>query len=97
MNTIVYKLNGTPLGFIRENKLYDFYGKALGWKTDDFIYNKNGRFAGRVYQIAENHFIIKFLLDLAPLSLPKQTIPDLLPQELNVAIPPNIDKIELQK
>lgn len=70
MDTFIYKSTGEPLGFIRENNLYDIHGKYLGWREGDFIWNSQGQFSGRMYVLNGFNYIIKFLLDLSPLPQP---------------------------
>lgn len=94
MDTQIYRTTGEPLGFIRNNNLYDIHGKALGWSQDMFVYNKNGLFCGRLFYLGGANYIIKFLLDLSPLPQLSREIMDLSPLEVP-PVPTNRLKIEL--
>lgn len=39
----IYHYNGTPLGFLKEENIYNFRGRYLGWIYNGWYYDRNGK------------------------------------------------------
>jgi hypothetical protein len=95
MEKYFYGLKGHPIGFIKAETVYDLYGRALGWVDGLSVYGKTGTFVGRLYVVGENHYILKFILDLQPLPLQPREIPNLSPEDFEFRHVEDIDPIEV--
>ena len=95
MERIIYRLKGQPLGFTKANRVYDIYGRSLGWLDGLVVYNKSGNFVGKLYTASGNHYILKFILDLQPLPQQPKDVPDLTPGEFEIKHIENIVPIEV--
>lgn len=89
-NKFLYKSNGTYLGFIQNDTIFNRDGIPLGWLEGLFVWDITGRFKGNlIKQSNSNQTYYIWLNKFAILPLPKsprpiQSLPTLPPPPQNI-------------
>jgi len=89
----IYKSTGLYLGFIYNQNLFSRDGNYLGWVNgQNYVWDKNGNYAGQLKQYNGRYSIVKHIYDLSPVSKIPQPFPEtpILPNP-----PPNLPEISL--
>lgn len=71
----IFKSNGQYLGFVDDaGNLFNRDGVYLGWNEGQYVWDKNGKFAGSLLVVDGNKFIIKNVFTVPPVPrIPKTT------------------------
>lgn len=78
----IYKINGHPLGFVRNGYLYSPYGIYLGWQDDVHFWNSNGQYCGTLREESGHNYILKYMFGVSPIPQGKKNANNLTQVEL---------------
>lgn len=72
----IFHTDGTYIGYIDENYFFSRDGNYLGWlENDGSVYDKLGKYRGRLSLIGSNYYILKNRFILDPMPKPPINIP----------------------
>lgn len=72
----IYRSNGNYLGFISDKYIFSWDGNYLGWiDNQNFVWRKNGNFAGKLQEISGVNYILRNTLQIIPISKSPRTLP----------------------
>jgi|SRR3989344_3730558 len=72
----IYKSSGHYIGFTVQDNIFRWDGKYLGWiDNQNFIWDKEGNFKGRLVEQNGIHYALKNTFDIPPVSKAPRVTP----------------------